>query len=259
MGGSDRRRNCDLPDLGAPYDAALSAAIDYLYTIVDPTAIVVAGTIVRGNPDPSSDLDIFILHDEPWRQRVQRSFAGVPVELFINHPDFMAAYFKEDRARGKPTTAHMLATGHLALDTAGVMAGFIAASRQMLDAGPEVDDGRLTFQRYETAMLFEDAGDLLDRDPELATLLLHDAVASALRFCFWREYRWQPRNKDLFSELAEMDTDLVSLARRFHRTRSVAERYDLAREIVVKTTGEIGAFDWETPRDPLPDGGASAD
>ena len=246
-----RSADLDLPGLGGRYDEALAQALAYLFEQCEPAAIVITGSIVRGNPDPSSDLDIFVLHRAPWRQRIQRRFAGVPVEFFVNHPDFMQGYFDEDRARGRPTTAHMLATGHLALDTNGLMTGFIAASRRMLAAGPQVDEAGLTFRRYETAMLFEDAVDVVDRDPELAAQLLHDAVASALRFCFWRARRWQPRNKELLTALAAIDPGVATLARRYYRTHSLDECHDLAREIILQTTGATGAFDWESPRDPL--------
>ncbi len=243
----------DLPDLGARYNAALGQACEYLFEHFEPIGIVVTGSIVRGNPDPSSDLDIFVLHDQPWRQRVQRRFAGVPVELFVNHHDFMAGYFEVDGVRGRPTTAHMLATGHLALDTDGLMAGIIDDSRRMLEAGPQIDENGLIVQRYSTAMLFEDAVDVIEQDPELAASLLHEVVASALRFRFWQKRRWQPRNKELLSELASFDAGLVQLVRRYYRASITREGLDIAREILLHTTEKTGAFDWETPRDPLPD------
>ena len=40
---------------------ALEQAIEYISTITEPLAIVVSGSIVRGNRDPSSDLDIVVL------------------------------------------------------------------------------------------------------------------------------------------------------------------------------------------------------
>ncbi len=43
----------------------------------DPLGIVASGTIVRGSPGPSSDLDLYVIHAAPWRQRVQRRFNGV--------------------------------------------------------------------------------------------------------------------------------------------------------------------------------------
>jgi hypothetical protein len=245
----NERRNWDLPQLGEPYDRALAGGLDYLLETTRPTAVVVTGSIVRGNPDPSSDLDIFVLHDAPWRQRLQRRFAGVPVELFVNHPSFMAEYFASESARGRPSAAHMLATGHLAYDTDDQMAGFIAEARDLLDAGPEVDEGLLTFQRYGAAMEFEDAVDVLERDPDLATLLLHRAVDSALRFRFWEARRWQPRNKELLSELETFDPQLAKMARRYYQAASPEERLAAARQVFERMIGVTGSFDWDSPRD----------
>ncbi len=247
-------RAIDVPALGVRYDNALALALDYLCERFEPTAVVVTGSIVRGHPDASSDLDIFIFHAEPWRQRIQRSFGGVPVELFVNHPGFMESYFAEDLASGRPTTAHMLATGHLALDRDGCMTAWIDRAREFLAAGPAVSDEQLTNLRYSTTMVFEDALDSRANDAGLATNLLHDAVAQALRFRFWQARRWQPRAKDLMSALAALDAELAALARRYYRAGTLAERVDLAGAIIQRTTGETGAFDWESPRDPLPAG-----
>ena len=246
------RPDWDLPRLGGPFDEALAAGLGHLLEFAEPTAVVVAGSIVRGNPDPASDLDIFVLHDAPWRQRVQRSFDGVPVELFINHPSFIAEYFATEKARGRPSTAHMLATGHLAFDTDGLMARLIVAARDLLAAGPEVNEDMLTFHRYAAAMEFEDAVDVLDRDEDLARMLLHRAVDSALRFRFWQARRWQPRNKELLSDLVTVDADLAALARRYYRAAGIDAGLGLARQIFERTTGVTGSFDWETSRDPVP-------
>lgn len=241
----------DVPDLGPRYDRALQSALAYLFDRFEPVAVVICGSIIRGTPDPASDLDIFAFHDAPWRQRVQRRFDGVPVELFVNHPDFIAGYFAEERNRGTPSTAHMLATGHLALDRDGLMAGYIEESRQMLVDGPEVDDGRLVLQRYQTAMLFEDALDVVDRDADLASMMLHSAVESALRYRFWIAGQWQPRNKDLLAAMATLDPELEDLARGYFSAATTRQRLELARAILRRTTGETGAFDWESPEDHL--------
>lgn len=244
-------RLLDLPDFEPHYNRALRQALEYLDQRFNPIAIVVGGSIVRGNPDPASDLDVFVLHAEPWRQRVQRRFDGTPVEFFVNHPSFIAGYFADERARGRPSTAHILATGHLVLDTDGLMAGFIAEAQRLLAAGPDVDDDLLVSHRYATAMEFEDALDVVDRDSDIASMLLHRAVESAVRYCFWGERRWQPRNKELLPELSAVDPDLAMLVRRYYRTAGIEVRLELARKIVLQTAGEIGAFDWESPRDPL--------
>jgi predicted nucleotidyltransferase len=42
---------------------ALRRALEFLPGIAEPVGIVVSGSIIRGNPHRSSDLDIVVLHD----------------------------------------------------------------------------------------------------------------------------------------------------------------------------------------------------
>ncbi|MBN2392997.1 MAG: hypothetical protein JXR84_19865, partial [Anaerolineae bacterium] len=76
---------CRWPDLPAPYAEALREAVQFiLERCPDTQGIVVSGTILRGNPAPSSALDIYVIRRELRRQRVQKFFDGVPAEIFIN-------------------------------------------------------------------------------------------------------------------------------------------------------------------------------
>ncbi len=70
--------------LAEPYALALQQALAFCHERTDPFGIVASGSIVRGTGDANSDLDIYVLHAHPWRQRVQRCFNGVPCEIFIN-------------------------------------------------------------------------------------------------------------------------------------------------------------------------------
>ena len=58
-------KHCTWPDLQEPYDRALRQAVQFiLTTITDVRGILVSGTIVRGNPSPSSDLDIYVIRQK---------------------------------------------------------------------------------------------------------------------------------------------------------------------------------------------------
>jgi hypothetical protein len=52
---------CCFPDLPALYSGALRQAVAYILGVTEPLGIVASGTILRGNPSPSSDLDIIKL------------------------------------------------------------------------------------------------------------------------------------------------------------------------------------------------------
>jgi predicted nucleotidyltransferase len=70
--------------ISAGHLEALQQVLCWVPKVVEPLGLVVTGSIVRGNPDPHSDLDIVVLHQHPWRRRVQRWFNGTPTELFFN-------------------------------------------------------------------------------------------------------------------------------------------------------------------------------
>jgi predicted nucleotidyltransferase len=49
------------------YRRAFDAAFQFIQVQFNPDGIVVSGTIARGNPDPASDLDVVVVHHQPWR------------------------------------------------------------------------------------------------------------------------------------------------------------------------------------------------
>ena len=77
---------CQWPDLPEKYASALRSAVGFIAENLEPIGIIASGTILRGNPDPASDLDIYVIHRAAKRQRIQKFFAGVPAEIFINPP-----------------------------------------------------------------------------------------------------------------------------------------------------------------------------
>jgi len=74
---------------------------------------VVSGSILRGNPDRNSDLDIYVIHRQPFRRRIQKYFIGVPCELFLNNFAQVYQYFEQECKDNRPVTAHMLASGQV--------------------------------------------------------------------------------------------------------------------------------------------------
>jgi predicted nucleotidyltransferase len=56
--------------LSEPYATAVATAIAFLHERYQPLGIVVSGTIIRGAPHSTSDLDFVVIHDATWRQRV---------------------------------------------------------------------------------------------------------------------------------------------------------------------------------------------
>ena len=247
---------CTWPPLAEPYAAALREAVAYILGRWQPVGIVASGTIVRGNPGPSSDLDLVVVHRQLVRQRVQRFFRDVPAEIFVNPPAQIERYLAEEQREGRPVMAHMIATGAVVLEADGTVARLREQAEELLAAGPELSDSALIRHRYTAATWLEDALDIADADPEMCAALLGEAVLAAVRYRFLAAGQWLPRHKELLSALGALDGELATLARQFERGGPLPERVRLAREVVQRSVDATGFFEWESEPEDVPAGQA---
>lgn len=227
------------------YRIALQEVLEWIPGIVEPVGIVASGSIIRGNPGPSSDLDVVILHDQPWRRRIQRWFNGVPVELFFNSEDWLKHYFQAEAAEGRPVMPHMLATGELLLDTAGRMEALQRQSREVLERGPHLSAEALVLSRYLAAAQVEDALDFAGSDSPDARRQLALAVEVLIRHEYLRHNRFLPRPKERLKLLAETAPRLTGLlASVLTEPAQVAEA--ALREASQLILGVNGFFEWDS-------------
>lgn len=246
-----RLESCSWPALPEPYLPARKDAVSWILSRCDGIlGIVASGTIVRGTPDPASDLDIYVVHGGAWRQRVQKVFRGVPAEIFFNPPARVERYFQDDRAAGRAITAHMIGTGHVVWSDGPVLDGLREKARAFL-AEPPAPPSDDTVPRYMISSLYEDAMDVSRRDRTACRYILHQAVERMLEHAFRKAGRWLPRKKDLPRELLALDPALGRLARRFYRAPLLRTQLRLAGRIADRTLAARGFFEWEGGREPL--------
>jgi hypothetical protein len=229
------------------YQEALSQALAFIDSRTSPVGVVVGGSIVRGQGDAHSDLDIYVLHEAQWRQRVQRRFGGVPCEIFINGAGHVAGYFDDENRAGRPVTAHLLSTGKIVrgADDPRLQA-LLAQAREWLARPPSVDARALKQQRYMIACVFEDAVDTAQRDPATAALFLGHAVPEALFHAFLKRGQHVPRIKEALARLPEIDPALAAAAHAFYADAPWSARFDAALRIADLALGARGFFEWES-------------
>ena len=237
---------CNWPKLAQKYDIALRMAIDYILENYEPVGIIFSGTIMRGTPDKSSDLDIYVIHNESFRQRLQRWFNNVPAEIFINPPFQVEKYFEEEQVARRPITAHMLSTGFVILDTDPVVKKLQRKAARFFQEPPEAPP-EMIYRRYLIALLYEDAEDVVEKDPDTANMIANRAVVEMLDFCFVKAGRFIPRPKSLLNELGKVDEDIAQLARKFYQETNIQEKVEIAGKLAEKTVGECGFFEWSSP------------
>jgi predicted nucleotidyltransferase len=239
--------------LSALHDGALKEAVAFVLQRFSPVGIVAAGSIVRGEGGPTSDLDIYVIHLAPWRQRLQHYFRGVPAELFVNPPAAIRAYFGDEHADARPITAHMLSSGFVVLDDDPVVdvlrheaAGWLA--RPCVPSAIAAE-----YARYLPACHFDDARDVAAKDAATGAMLVASAVRDALRFAFRRDGLTLPRDKDLLAATDRRDPALAAAARRALTATTVESRMTAADEVARRALGVLGFYEWESPRDPVSD------
>src|SRR5215217_1610783 len=132
--------NCDFPELTTPYDKALRGAVSFVLASFTPVGIIASGTILRGNPDATSDIDLWVVHLEPMRQRLQRFFNGVPVEIFINPPWTIQTYFAQEQCSARPISAHIMATGHVILSSDPIVGELRPKAESLLTQPPDLNE-----------------------------------------------------------------------------------------------------------------------
>ena len=235
---------------------ALQQALEWLPGVVQPVGILVSGSIVRGNPGPSSDLDLVVLHEQPWRRRVQRWFNDTPVELFFNTEAWLRHNIHSEAAEGRPVMAHMLATGELLLDANGRLGALKQLSRDLLLHGPGLSPAALLRDRYAAATQVEDALDFGDKDTPDATQARALAVHALVRHAYLKKNQFLPRPKERVQLLAQAEPVLAGLlaAACGHSPGEALVALHAASQQVL---GVAGFFEWDSGEDGSPPPGTS--
>lgn len=241
----------DFPVVAEPYATALREAVTYAAERFAPVlGIIAAGSVLRDQGDTRSDIDMFVIFEGDYRQRVQKWFNGVRFEIFANPPRRMPRYFEEEQREGSPSTAHMMATGHVVYSAAPLIEQLREQARQALAEAPDYSPESLTFRRYFIVDRLENAFDLRERDPQMGGLLLGSAMLDLLRYYFVRAGRYEPRHKEI---LAMLRQDQPALAQQFEafEQASLDVRYEIAGELADQILGARGFFEWESAPQPV--------
>jgi predicted nucleotidyltransferase len=243
---------CSWPPLPPRYATALREAVTFALAEVDATGIVATGTIVRGAPHASSDLDLYVVHDAPIRRRVQRYFGeAVPTEVFINPPAAVRAYFAEEHLAGRPSTAHMLSTGHVVFARGPALSELLNEASAWVAQPSELDPAALVRARYDAAIRLEDAVDVADADPATATALLSRAVLTMLEMWCRIHLGAVPRSKELLGRVAALDPKLGEHAQTVFSDAPLTERCAAAGAVADATIGARGFFEWDSGFGPV--------
>jgi hypothetical protein len=166
-------------------------------------AAFVAGSIVRGEGAPRSDIDLVVLHDHvaaSWREAFL--FETVPVEAFVHDAETLAWRLEEDRKLGGPALMAMVAEGVLVGPRPDEALAWRVRAQAMLDAGPPpLTSARLDEFRYH---ITDRVDDLRDQRPAADIMATGVALYASLSELIlrsrgaWAAFgKWIPRRLKL--------------------------------------------------------------
>lgn len=178
----------------------------------DASVIFLAGSIVRGEGTPFSDLDLVVIFDElPAAYRDSFYFQGFPVEAFVHDPETLNYFLYEvDRLAGIPSLARMIFEGVEVPKPNELSRSLKELATSVLELGPpKLSEAEIRRSRYHITNLVDDIRQPRSR-AELAAAgaELYGALAD---YYFRTNNLWSAKGKSIPRSLKQADADLCLL------------------------------------------------
>ena len=241
-----------LSHMSALHRSALEASRAWTEALPQISGLLATGSLVRGEGHARSDIDLVVLWRRSGRQRFQRFFNGVPVEVFANSRAWLQYSMCVEAKSGRPVMAHMLATGTVLRDDTGCLAVLVGEAQRLMSSAPARPEDGGVADRYSAACAVEDALDLLSDQADTESiqgdtrLVLYRAVDAMIEYAFSSRGQWLPRGKQRLAALAEADPEssmaLQAVMDASSKKTAAVELDAVARMLV----GSTGFFEWES-------------
>jgi hypothetical protein len=143
-------------------------------------AALLAGSVVRQQATPTSDLDIVVVRPQGEVFRASRIHSDWPVELFVHTPHSLESFWAQDMARRRPSLVQMCAEGQILTHPKTVAEQIQQRAKDLLAQGPPALSPEEREQwRYQLTDLRDDLIGAQDRREMLAIapLVIEKSVA----------------------------------------------------------------------------------
>jgi predicted nucleotidyltransferase len=236
----------ELPAIGERYRRAIAAVLADYRRRPEILAVIVAGSIIRGEGAATSDLDFWIPVNSDYRQRKSFLVGDVPVEIFMNPPEQILNYI----ASGDYHAMAMMGDG-LLLWVREESRELIIRLRKWCRAGyalgpPALGEEARKARRYAIIDQLQDAHDILRTDPAMSSLLMGRVVEQALNLYYAERRIWLPKGKRLLADLRARDPELAVRLERFGSLADPDKRHQMLLAILDHIMGRTryGWDDW---------------
>ena len=177
----------------------------------DARVIFLAGSIIRGEGTPYSDLDLVVIFDKlPTAYRESFRFQGFPVEAFVHDPETLNYFLYEiDRPSGIPSLAQMILEGIEIPEPNELSQSLKQLAASMIESRPPtLSDEDINKMRYNITNLIDDIRQSRSKDELVACgTQLYEALAD---YHFRTNNLWSAKGKSIPRILKQVDADLAS-------------------------------------------------
>ncbi len=231
------------------YTLCINQALAWVRANYSAQAVFICGSIVRGTANADSDFDIYVLHNDNYRQRVQKFFNGVPCEIFINSIVHTHTSFETELKNNRPCTAHMLATGLVYFDNKSIdTVALVEEAKRYMQLSLGLTDKQQVAMQYSIAQAFEDAKDVIDTDEATAVMLLNKTITEVITYLYAVNKKPLPGIKHRIANLQDIDKSIADMVYQFYKAATVKQQHKLVSDVLNKLGIPTGFFEWQSDK-----------
>jgi len=225
---------------------ALDKALIWINENFNPISIVVGGSIIRKKFEKGSDLDIYVIHNENFRQRFFKYFNDVPCDIFINNKAHIKKYFAEEHNKNRPTTANLLDTGEIIYGKKEIN-DILELAKKLAHSPKKLNNFQIKQSQYYILTLIEDAEDIIEKDSTCCSYILDLVIHEIINYYYIINYKVLPRIKDRIVELE--DIKLRNNLTKFYNTSNNIEKLNIIQLIILNLNINNGNNEWESEKE----------
>lgn len=173
----------------------------------DAKITFLAGSIMRGEGTPYSDLDLVVIYDKlPNAYRDSFYFQGYPVEAFVHDPETLHFFIERERVSGLCIMAQMVSEGLEIPETCALSQSLKEFAQSVINAPPpELSDEDLRKVRYNITNLVDDIRAPRSKEEAVASgTILYESLAN----CYLRTNNlWEAKGKTIPRKLKRADSE----------------------------------------------------
>ncbi len=204
--------------------------------------LFLAGSVLRGEATPASDLDLVVVYERlPRAYREAFVYGGWPVEAFVHDPETLEQFFEVDRRRGLPALMSMVREGVEIPGASEFSAGLKRRARELFEAGPPPwDADELTLRRYRLTDWVDDMR--FPRSPEEMVATGAYLYQDAADFYFRTRGLWSAHSKTIPRRLRDTDAAFAEKFLRAFDALFAEKRGEPVVSLVAELLEPFGGF-----------------